>query len=195
MEFSLKASSALKWFLLSLMHFIHNKQPSNQLMQQNIKSATSYVPTSYARPGRCIKLWISQMWSLSACRWRVNKRTVDVRAKRKHRAGWGCRAGGGPPAHRPFPSGAGAPLGKHIHLVRGHRVSMAWEKGDTLLPLPGSLIHSLSIHFWAPALILCTVPTLGIPYQHSETEAGRRLETPTPGFEFSVACFPYPWRG
>lgn len=153
MEFSPKASSALKWFLLSLMHFIHNRQPSNQLMQQNIKPATSYVPRSYARSGRYIKLWISQMWSLSASRLRVNKQTDAVRAKRKQQAGWGCRAGGGPPAHRPFLSRAGAPLGKHISLVRGHRVSMAWEVGHTLLLLPGSFIHSLSNHFWAPTLI------------------------------------------
>lgn len=126
---------------------------------------------------------------------KVNKQTDAVRAKRKHQAGWGCRAGGGPPAHRPFLSGAGVPLGKHISLVRGHRVSMAWEKGDTLLLLPGSFIHSLSNHFWTPALILCTAPTLGVQYKHSKREAGRRLETHRPRIEFSVAYFPYLWQG
>lgn len=52
MEFSPKALSTLTWFLLPLMLFIQNKQPSNQLVQENIKSATFSVPKSYARPWR-----------------------------------------------------------------------------------------------------------------------------------------------
>lgn len=73
--------------------------------------------------------------------------------------------------------------GKHGLRKGGHTAFTPW------------FIHSLSNHFWTPALILCTAPTLGVQYKHSKREAGRRLETHRPGFEFSVAYFPYLWQG